>query len=303
MANLAKAHESGVPAEARRVLVVGDDPATRHLLAAAHVPHRVVEFTHDGRAAISRVQDEPFDLVVSGLRDAASASLDVLRGLRRAHPDLKILALTSFATTGEVIASLREHAFNHLGLPISPDGLAEAIERTLEEPPGDQGIHVVSATPTWVELQVECRLRTAERVLRFMNEWETGLPQKEGQDLATAFREMLLNAMEHGGHMDPAKTVEVSCLRTSRLLLYEIRDPGNGFSMDSLPHAAVTNPADAPAAHVLYRSEQAMRAGGFGILITKSLVDELIYNEKGNEVVLIKYLDNASRPDKAGPTV
>jgi len=34
-----------------------------------------------------------------------------------------------------------------------------------------------------------------------------------------------------------------------------------------------------------------MRAGGYGVLMAKELVDELIYNEKGNDVLLIKYLD------------
>ena len=33
-----------------------------------------------------------------------------------------------------------------------------------------------------------------------------------------------------------------------------------------------------------------MRPGGFGIMMTRQLVDELIYNEQGNEVLLIKYL-------------
>jgi anti-sigma regulatory factor (Ser/Thr protein kinase) len=37
-----------------------------------------------------------------------------------------------------------------------------------------------------------------------------------------------------------------------------------------------------------------MRPGGFGILLAKKLVDELIYNEKGNEVVLVKYLHPAN---------
>jgi anti-sigma regulatory factor (Ser/Thr protein kinase) len=32
-----------------------------------------------------------------------------------------------------------------------------------------------------------------------------------------------------------------------------------------------------------------MRPGGFGIMLTKQLVDEVIYNEIGNEVLLIKH--------------
>jgi anti-sigma regulatory factor (Ser/Thr protein kinase) len=33
-----------------------------------------------------------------------------------------------------------------------------------------------------------------------------------------------------------------------------------------------------------------LRPGGFGLLMTRQLVDEMIYNEAGNEVLLIKYL-------------
>ena len=34
-----------------------------------------------------------------------------------------------------------------------------------------------------------------------------------------------------------------------------------------------------------------IRPGGFGVLLTKKLVDDLIYSEQGNDVLLIKYLD------------
>jgi anti-sigma regulatory factor (Ser/Thr protein kinase) len=34
-----------------------------------------------------------------------------------------------------------------------------------------------------------------------------------------------------------------------------------------------------------------MRPGGYGLLLAAGTVDELIYNEIGNEAVLIKYLD------------
>jgi hypothetical protein len=38
------------------------------------------------------------------------------------------------------------------------------------------------------------------------------------------------------------------------------------------------------------RSEKGLRPGGFGLLMTRTLVDELIFNEAHNEVVFIKYL-------------
>jgi anti-sigma regulatory factor (Ser/Thr protein kinase) len=41
---------------------------------------------------------------------------------------------------------------------------------------------------------------------------------------------------------------------------------------------------------VLSREDQGRRPGGFGMLIVRQIVDELVYNERGNEVLLIKYL-------------
>jgi hypothetical protein len=45
-----------------------------------------------------------------------------------------------------------------------------------------------------------------------------------------------------------------------------------------------------PIRHAAIRERQGLRPGGFGILLTQKIIDELIYGEMGNEVVLIKYL-------------
>ena len=109
--------------------------------------------------------------------------------------------------------------------------------------------------------------------------------------MAQAFRELLTNAIEWGGKKDPKKKVRISCVRAKRMLLYRIADPGKGFDIDKLRHAAISNPADDPLAHFAEREEKGIRPGGFGLAMTRSLVDELIYNEARNEVICIKYLD------------
>ena len=79
-------------------------------------------------------------------------------------------------------------------------------------------------------------------------------------------------------------------MRTAKSLIVQILDPGKGFSLNSLPHAAISNPEDSPIRHVEVRVESGQRPGGFGILMTRNLVDELIYNERGNGVMFVKYL-------------
>jgi hypothetical protein len=83
--------------------------------------------------------------------------------------------------------------------------------------------------------------------------------------------------------------VEVSAIRTERTLVFYVRDPGTGFRRETLSHAAVTNAPGPPAAHIEQRAELGMRPGGFGILLAQSVVDELIYSGRGNEVLLIKH--------------
>ena len=80
------------------------------------------------------------------------------------------------------------------------------------------------------------------------------------------------------------------------MVLYRIADPGQGFKIEDLPHAAVGQPPDDPIAHMSVREAKKIRPGGFGLLTVRASVDELLYNEKRNEVVFVKYLDDDSPP-------
>ena len=77
-------------------------------------------------------------------------------------------------------------------------------------------------------------------------------------------------------------------MRTGRTIVFYVRDPGTGFRRETLAHAAAGKAAG-PAAHLAQRAEMGMRPGGFGILLAQGVVDELIYGETGNEVLMIKH--------------
>jgi len=84
--------------------------------------------------------------------------------------------------------------------------------------------------------------------------------------------------------------VEVRYVRLKRAVICRIKDPGDGFEPTRLDHAAINNPKDNPIRHAFVRDTKGLRAGGFGILLTSQLVDELVYNERHNEVLFVKYL-------------
>lgn len=281
----------------KTILVVDDDPVVHQLLAAVLEPQGWrVESAFDGIEGWRRIETTPYHLVLTDVRMPGLDGLELLRRIRQHHPDLKVMVMTADSTPENVITAIREHAFTYFSKPFSPTAVADMIAQALSMPVWQDDVEVLSARPQWISLRVRCKLEVADRLLQFLREMKMDLPAGEREDIAAAFRELLLNAIEHGGHSDPNQVLRVAYVRTSRAVLYYIQDPGQGFSPESLPHAAISNPPESPFNHLEARAEQGIRPGGFGILLARNLVDELIYNEKGNEVLLIKYLRNGDRP-------
>jgi anti-sigma regulatory factor (Ser/Thr protein kinase) len=123
-----------------------------------------------------------------------------------------------------------------------------------------------------------------------MTEYRRDLAEEDRDNLIAAFREMLMNAMEHGAGFDPEKAVQVTAIRTERAIVYHFRDPGTGFTAAQLERSALSNTDADPLAHLERRAQMGLRPGGFGILVTRQIVDEMFYNERGNEVLLVKRL-------------
>lgn len=152
------------------------------------------------------------------------------------------------------------------------------------------GIEVVSLLPEWVELRVPSDLTVISPLQELVTQLEAGLSPEVSEAITRAFREMLCNAIEYGGHLDPAALVEVRLMRLEHAFICRIKDPGDGFDPCTLDHAAINNPNDNPVRHAFVREEKGLRGGGFGILLVSQLVDELVYNERHNEVQFVKYL-------------
>jgi CheY-like chemotaxis protein/anti-sigma regulatory factor (Ser/Thr protein kinase) len=277
----------------RRILIVDDDRGLRFVLAellndAGHS----VDQAADGREALRRLDTGAFDIVLLDIGLPDVSGLDVLAHARTVASPPIVVMMTADDTPETLLAAVRRQAYRYLRKPFAPTAIVEVIDDAIASAPSAAlSIEVVSARPEWVELVAPCVLQMADRIQSFVMQLETNLPEPVRESVAQAFREMLTNAIEWGGKLDPQRKVRISCVRAKRLLLYRIADPGEGFNIDKLRHAAINNPKDSPLEHADVREKQGLRPGGLGLMMTRSLVDELIYNEARNEVVLIKYLD------------
>lgn len=277
----------------RHILVVDDDRALRHALSTllGDAGHTVIQ-AGDGPQALATLAEESVDLMLLDLGLPGMSGLEVLARVRGLAAPPRVVVITADDTPGTLLEAIRGQVDGYVTKPFAPGGMVDVIEDALAKPPAAVlPIEVVSARPEWVELLAPCSLDAAHRVQHFMLTLEADLPEKVRESVGQAFHELLFNGIEWGGKLDPARKVRISCIRTRRMLLYRIADPGEGFDIERLAHAAINNPEDNPLQHAFVREEKGLRPGGLGLAITRNLVDELVYNEKRNEVVFVKYLD------------
>ena len=275
----------------KRILIVDDDPDVHLLLGAALAgPERQIESTYDGAAGLARVQTEKWDLVMTDVNMPEMDGMALIERIRKIRPETPVVVMTVANTPENIIQAIREQAFSYFSKPFKLNAVAEIVAHALESVPAEDDIQVLSANPQWLTLRLRCKLETADRIVQFFRELGKHLPAAEQENVAAAFREILLNAIEHGGGSDPDKKVVITHIRAEHAVFYYVRDPGPGFSIHDLPHAAISNPVESPYEHVEVREQLGLRPGGFGIMMSQKMVDELIYNQAGNEVLLIKYL-------------
>ena len=272
----------------QRILIIGEDPAVGASVSP-QLQACSIEIADGNAEALERLRQRAFELVLTNPQSSVKEDLALINEIERIRPGLKTIILAPAATPEDVIATLRARVFACFSSPFDVNEVVAMMSKALEASNWRSAIEVLSAEPNWIALRVNCQLLTADRLLRFMTEFRSDLTDPDRSTLLTAFREILLNAMEHGGGFDSEKVIEVNAVRTKRAIVYRFRDPGPGFRGKPLPHAAINNPPDNPIKHVEFRETQGLRPGGFGILLAQQLVDELVFNEVGNEVLLIKH--------------
>ncbi|MCU1311040.1 MAG: tcrA 2 [Candidatus Angelobacter sp.] len=275
----------------KKLLIVDDDAAVVTLLKDLLKGDDVaITSASDGADGWEKIQKEKFDLLITDVWMPRMNGLELLAKVRTLPEPPFIIVMSADDTPEVLLNAARQQAHQFVSKPFKAMEMLDLIRDTLSMP-APRPIEVISARPGWVELLVPCEIRSVDRIHGMMMKLKADLPEDVRESVSQAFRELLLNAIEWGGELDATRQVRISYLRARRMLLYRITDPGKGFNFEGLQHAAVSNPPDDPIGHMKVREEKGLRPGGLGILMTMSLVDELLYNEAQNEVVFIKYLD------------
>ena len=275
----------------RRVLAIRPEPALTASLARDLDPREhELECSAGDIEAVHRVRARSIDVVITDPSTAIEEDLALASELRNVRPAIRTIVLAPYATHEALVNALRAHVFACFTPPFEYDEVAAMTTSALRVDFGSDDIQVVSGSAHWLTLRIACHLLTADRVVRFMTELQSRTPDTDRDLLIAAFREMLLNAMEYGAGFDHEKVVEVTAARTTRAIVYHFKDPGAGFDRGDLDHAVASSSPEAVIATAIRRAERGLRPGGFGMLIARQVADEITYNERGNEALLIKHI-------------
>jgi DNA-binding response OmpR family regulator len=280
----------------KSILVVDDDATLCTLIA--HIleqqGHAVVT-CGTGVEAVDLLRKRRYDLLLLDIALPDIDGLDLL-SVWRGRNDTKVIVITADDTAETLMTAIRVGAYLYIRKPFESEQLRDLVATALkaQEP---QQIEVLSAKPDWLELSVPCSRDSAERMDQFMRQIKIDLPDDAREGVAQAFRELLMNAVEWGGELDPTRRVRISLLRTRRMLQYRVSDPGPGFRLEDLPHAAISNAPGDVFTHEQVRQQKGLRPGGLGLMMVRAVADELLYNEKHNEVIFIKYLGDGDAGD------
>jgi CheY-like chemotaxis protein len=248
-----------------------------------------VTTARDGVEALKKINARRFDLMLLDIWLPRMTGLELLAQLPDQPNQPKVIVMTADDSQETLLLTLREQAYQYVRKPIQPAKLMDLIRRTLAAPSDLPAIIVLSASASWVEVLVPCARDVADRIQSYIRQLEVDLPREVRDTVGLVFRELLLDAMEWNGHLDPNCRVRIAYLRAERMILYRISDAGLGSGTLDAAQAATSRHAGAAtgtAAHP--HGEPRLRPGQ---LLALAQADELLFNEARNEVVVVKYLD------------
>ncbi|MEK6233935.1 MAG: response regulator [Planctomycetales bacterium] len=297
-----------------KILLV-DDSRVEHYLAAGlltKIPDVEIDFAQNGREALDAVNRSPPDLVVTDLIMPEMDGLKLTEALRKSHPEIPVILMTAYGDEMTTVEALEKGAASYVPKSRQAEYLPDAVNRVLARSLADQARAKLMGGLAHFEcsfaLENDPRLITplVDYVQRAMA--GVGVTDATGRiRVAIALEEALYNALYHGNleidsdaladaRMNPtgealrdlvddhrsksderalSVEVEISKHEGARFV---VKDGGRGFD------PVKTNCSDL---------EDCFQNGlNRGLMLMRSLVDEVAYNNTGNEVSLFKRSDS-----------
>ena len=116
-----------------RILVVDDEENMVHFLTKLlRAEGFVVEGTGTGEAALDRLRDAPFELVLTDLKLPDTDGIEILKAARELHPETVVVLITAHGTIESAIEAMRAGAYDYVTKPFRASEILQVVNKALE---------------------------------------------------------------------------------------------------------------------------------------------------------------------------
>ncbi|MGH9941297.1 MAG: ATP-binding protein [Pyrinomonadaceae bacterium] len=268
--------------DTRRILIVDANEDLRALLrqVLSELGHDVVA-TGSRDEALEREDLEEFDLIISDLTDNSESGLQIVSELKRKCLLVPVVVTSEEAQTHGVVKAFKMGAANYLRRPYDKEELQAIVEKTLSyKLRFVEDIKVLPFVHEKIEFELPSDLSLMNGVLHYLHERviQLGVINPERSNLFIALDEAFVNAVKHGNRNDPLKLVRITADLSAQEARFTIEDQGEGFKINEIP-----DPLD---------PTNLFKTSGRGVLLIYNIMDEVVYNDRGNRLTMVKRPDN-----------
>lgn len=289
-----------------RVLVVDDSPVDRRLAGRLieKLGDMEVFYAADGQIALDEVEAHLPDVVVTDMQMPKLDGFGLVSALKAQYPLIPVVLMTAAGSEAVAVKALQLGAASYVPKTALADDLADVTARVLamSRTQRSQTRLLNRVKRSITEYEVETDRDLVLSLSSYMQQQFNAMKicsDTDGLRIGIALEEALLNAFYHGNLECSSKLREENCqeyvdlanqrcaespYKDRRIYVtvslsrdeatWTIRDDGPGFDLSTLP-----DPTD---------PEYLERPHGRGLMLMRTFMNEVAYNDKGNEVRMVK---------------
>ena len=304
MSRVPPARRNGLGDRVTSILVVDDSAADRQLCAellARRDDWTVCRAAH-GLAALERLAEQAVDLVVTDLLMPELDGLGLIERMRETLSHIPVVVMTARGSEEIAVRALEAGAASYVPKKALGTHLVETVERILAASREHASYRRLLGRIRQASFVLENDLDLIDALVSYLTRMlrdQATFDESDCHRISTALDEALTNAYYHGNlevgsetrESDPTRyrdtarrrrdeapyrdrRIYVTARFTDDETCFIIRDDGNGFDLSRL-----ANPTSL---------EFLERPSGRGVFLMNAFMDELQYNDAGNEVTLVK---------------